>query len=144
MLFPTNAFHASHPEEYRWSQETSRGSKGFCGVLEVGRGPAGPGVSRLLLWVLRGFGGPAGLGDRRGTWDSSHFLNIPINIREANYNTWSFKFDNFSEFQNVISNRSPASLPPTPEHYYDPQSTKINIWLTPNHKDIILNRRNNW
>ena len=84
----------------------------------------------------------SGIVGRPGT--RSHFLNIPINIREANYNTWSFKFDNFSEFQNVISNRSPASLPPTPEHYYDPQSTKINIWLTPNHKDIILNRRNNW
>ena len=33
------------------------------------------------------------------------------NIREVNYNTWTFKFDNFPKFQNVISDRPPHPLP---------------------------------
>ena len=43
-------------------------------------------------------------------------------------NSWTLKFDNFSEFQNVISDSSPT---PPPELHYDELRAKINMWLTP-------------
>ena len=48
-----------------------------------------------------------------------------INIREVNYNSWTFKFDHFSEFQNVISGSQS-------ECHYGALHTKIGLWLTPN------------
>ena len=41
--------------------------------------------------------------------------------------SWTLKFDNFTDFPNVISDR-----PPTPERHYDALRTKINMWLNPN------------
>ena len=46
-------------------------------------------------------------------------------MREANYNTRTLKFNNFPEFQNVISN-SPSL---THERHYDALGTKIDMWL---------------
>ena len=41
----------------------------------------------------------------------------------------ALKFDNFSEFQNVISD---SILPPfPPQRHYDALLTRIDIWLTP-------------
>ena len=40
---------------------------------------------------------------------------------------WTLKFNNFSHFQNVISNNSP-----TRERYYDALSTKTDMSITPN------------
>ena len=57
----------------------------------------------------------------------SFSIDNKVYIREANYNTWTFKFDNFSEFQNVISD----TLPLTRERCYDSLHTKIDMWLTP-------------
>ena len=42
-------------------------------------------------------------------------------------NSRALKFDNFSEFQNVISD----SLPPPPQRPYDALRTKIDMRLTP-------------
>ena len=39
----------------------------------------------------------------------------------------SFEIDNFSEFQNVISD----SAPHPPQRHYDALRTKIGMWLTP-------------
>ena len=53
-------------------------------------------------------------------------LSIRVhNSLTVHANLWALKFDNFSEFQNVISD----SLHPTPEHYYDVLRTKIVIYL---------------
>ena len=56
-----------------------------------------------------------------------------VNIREANYNTWTFdfKFGNFSEFQSVIGVGAP--------HFkisflIAPKPTSIDMWLIPNLK----------
>ena len=35
-----------------------------------------------------------------------------MDVKEASYSTWTFKFDNFSEFQNIISDS-----PLTHEHH---------------------------
>ena len=52
-------------------------------------------------------------------------------IRKANYNTWILKFDNFSEFQNVI-----FDSPPNLERHYEALHTIIDMWLTPNCTDF--------
>ena len=49
--------------------------------------------------------------------------------------SWALKFDNFSEFQNMISD----SLP-THERHYDVLSTKIDMWLTPNSNVSVWSR----
>ena len=36
----------------------------------------------------------------------SFSVDDKINIRQPNHNSWTFKFDNFSEFQNVIKDSS--------------------------------------
>ena len=41
-------------------------------------------------------------------------------------NLWTLKFDNFSEFHNVINDSSPS-----PERHYDALRTKIDMWLIP-------------
>ena len=41
-------------------------------------------------------------------------------------NSWALKFDNFLEFQNVISDSSP-----TPQRHCDALRTKIYMWLAP-------------
>ena len=46
----------------------------------------------------------------------------------VNDNSWTLKFDNFSHFQNVISNNPPL----TRERHYDVLRTKIDMLLTPN------------
>ena len=43
-------------------------------------------------------------------------------IYVVNHNSWTLKFDNFSNFQN--------SLPVTNERQYDAWRTKIDVWLT--------------
>ena len=43
-------------------------------------------------------------------------------------NTWTLKFENFSEFQNVIIDK--PMLPTTRERHYDALRTKIDMWLT--------------
>ena len=44
----------------------------------------------------------------------------------VNGNWWTLKFDNFSYFQNVISNN-----PNTRERHYGALRTNIDMWLTP-------------
>ena len=53
-------------------------------------------------------------------------------------NSRALKFDNFSEFQNVISDSSPPlPLPrPQPQRYYDALRTKIDMWLSTKRKVI--------
>ena len=41
-------------------------------------------------------------------------------------NSWTLKFDNFSELQNVITDN-----PPTSQRHYHALRTKIDMWLTP-------------
>ena len=41
-----------------------------------------------------------------------------MNIREGNFNYCSFKFDNFSQFQNVISDSTPPLTPNRERHHY--------------------------
>ena len=43
-------------------------------------------------------------------------------------NSWALRFDNFSEFQNIISD---GLFPPTPQGHYDVLRTKISMWLAP-------------
>ena len=44
-------------------------------------------------------------------------------------NSWALKFDNFSEFRNVISDSTP-----NPQRHYGALRTKIDMWLTPRRK----------
>ena len=48
-------------------------------------------------------------------------------MREANYNTWTLKFDNFSELQNVISDSLPSPPPVTHDRHYDALRAKIDM-----------------
>ena len=48
-------------------------------------------------------------------------------------NSWTLEFDNFFDFQNVISDSPPF----TPERHYDALRTKIDMWLTPT--DYVFN-----
>ena len=52
--------------------------------------------------------------------------------------TWALKFDDFSEFQNVISDNPQPPQPPTflPQRHFDALRTKIDMWLTPNQQKI--------
>ena len=59
-------------------------------------------------------------------------LSIRVhNSLTVHANLWALKFDNFSEFQNVISDSPPPPPTPIPQRHYDVLRTKIVKWLTP-------------
>ena len=70
----------------------------------------------LCIWAMGGY--------ELGT------LSMQVhNLLTVHNNSWALKFDNFSEFQNVIKDSPP---PLNPQCYYDTLCTNIDIWLTPN------------
>ena len=57
-------------------------------------------------------------------------LSIQLhNSMTVHDNSWALKFDNFSEFQNVISDRPPSPASPSPSHkrHYNALRTKIDM-----------------
>ena len=48
-----------------------------------------------------------------------------LNSLTVHDNSWTLKFDNFSEFKNVISDSLSS-----PKRHYDALRTKIDMWLT--------------
>ena len=65
------------------------------------------------------------------------------NSLTADDNLWTLKFDNFSEFQNFISDGTPTSTHPTRQRHYDALQTKIHP-TRQRHYDALQTKIDMW